>query len=208
MLNKQEEKISKSNKSRSPQFISRWLHTYLSMVSFIIVLFFAVTGLTLNHAEWFDGKEKIEKIKGTLPLVWVNTRDTSKIQKLSIVEWFRNKNHIKGAVSDFILEDNRLNISFKGPGYSADAFVNREDGAYTLTETQLGWVAVVNDLHKGRDTGKKWAYLIDAAAIFMCLVSLTGLWMMVYLKKKRINGFILLVFGLLICYLVYFFLVP
>ncbi|RZK83430.1 MAG: peptidase, partial [Pedobacter sp.] len=28
--------------------VSRWLHIYLSMVSFAIVLFFSVTGLTLN----------------------------------------------------------------------------------------------------------------------------------------------------------------
>jgi hypothetical protein len=29
--------------------VSRWLHIYLSMASFGILFFFAVTGLTLNH---------------------------------------------------------------------------------------------------------------------------------------------------------------
>ena len=31
--------------------VTRWLHLYLSVVSFVLILFFAVTGLTLNHAD-------------------------------------------------------------------------------------------------------------------------------------------------------------
>jgi hypothetical protein len=34
---------------RQSAIVSRWLHLHLSMVSFAIVLFFAVNGLTLNH---------------------------------------------------------------------------------------------------------------------------------------------------------------
>ena len=29
----------------------RWLHVYISMLSFLAILFFAVTGITLNHPE-------------------------------------------------------------------------------------------------------------------------------------------------------------
>ena len=35
-----------------------------------------------------------------------------------------------------------------------------------------GFVGVINDLHKGRDTGKVWSVVIDVAAILMSLVSL------------------------------------
>jgi len=199
---------SKSSKKRSLNNLSRWLHTYLSMVSFLLVLFFALTGLTLNHAEWFDGKEKTDKWTGKIPLAWVHTADTSRIEKLSLVEWFRNQHHIKGRVSDFIIEDSQINISFKGPGYSADAFINRENGIYKLKETKLGLIAILNDLHKGRDTGTYWSFLIDISAIFMVLVSLTGLLMMVYIRKKRANGFYLLILGGLIFFLAYYFLVP
>ena len=38
---------------RRTAIAARWLHIYLSMVSFAILFFFAVTGITLNHAEWF-----------------------------------------------------------------------------------------------------------------------------------------------------------
>src|ERR1700741_5087231 len=70
--------------------VARWLHVYLSMVSFVIILFFAVTGLTLNHADWFDGKEQIKKYSGQVKIGWVNVKDTNKIAKLEIVELLRN----------------------------------------------------------------------------------------------------------------------
>ncbi|MDB5122070.1 MAG: hypothetical protein JWP94_199 [Mucilaginibacter sp.] len=188
--------------------IARWLHIYLSMISFVIILFFAVTGLTLNHADWFDGKEQIKKFSGKVQLNWVKVKDTTKIAKLEIVEALRNSHRIKGAVSDFIIDDNQCSVSFKGPGYSADAFINRDNGTYQLTETRMGIVAVMNDLHKGRDTGKKWSFLIDASAIFLSLVSLTGIVMICFMKKKRLNGFILFGVGIVVCFLVYYLLVP
>lgn len=188
--------------------VSRWLHLYLSMLCFLIVLFFAVTGLTLNHAEWFDGKQVEKKFEGKLPVDWVNNADTSKIKKLEIVEFFRNKYGIKGYVSDFFIDDAQCSVSFKGPGYSADAFINRQDGSMQMTELHLGLFAVLNDLHKGRDSGKGWGWLIDVSAIFLTVVSLSGLLMLFFLKKKRLNGLIIALIGGIICYLVYLIWVP
>jgi uncharacterized protein len=187
---------------------SRWLHLYLSMLCFLVVLFFSVTGLTLNHVEWFDGKQVEKKFEGTLPVDWVNNADTSKIKKLEIVEFFRNKYGIKGYVSDFLIDDEQCSLSFKGPGYSADAFINRKDGTMQLTELHLGLIAVLNDLHKGRDSGKGWSWLIDVSAIFLTLVSLSGLLMLFFLKKRKLNGLIIALIGGIICYLVYLIFVP
>lgn len=194
-------------KKRTAAF-SRWLHLYLSMLCFLIVLFFSVTGLTLNHTEWFDGQQSEKKIEGKLPVDWVNNTDTSKLKKLEIVEFFRNKYGIKGYVSDFLIDDEQCSVSFKGPGYSADAFINRKDGSMQMTELRLGLIAVLNDLHKGRDSGKGWSWLIDISAIFLTLISLSGLLMLFFLKKKRLNGLIIALVGGIICYLVYLIWVP
>jgi len=205
--NKKADKQPKAAWKKRTASISRWLHIYLSMVSFLIILFFAVTGLTLNHADWFD-KEQIKKSTGKVQLKWVNVQDTTRIAKLEIVERLKRDNNIHGDISDFFIDDNQCTISFKGPGYSADAFIDRHTAEYKLTENRLGLFAVMNDLHKGRDTGKKWSYLIDASAIFMTLVSLTGIVMICFMKKKRFSGLILAVIGGIICYLIYKLLVP
>jgi uncharacterized protein len=205
--NKRTDKQPKAAWKKRTASVSRWLHIYLSMVSFVIILFFAVTGLTLNHADWFD-KEQIKKSTGKVQLKWVNVQDTARIAKLEIVQQLKRDNNIYGDISDFFIDDNQCTISFKGPGYSADAFIDRHTAEYKLTETRLGLFAVMNDLHKGRDTGKKWSYLIDASAIFMTLVSLTGIVMICFMKKKRFSGLILAVVGGIVCYLVYKLLVP
>ena len=65
---------------------SRWLHIYLSMFSFIIVLFFSVTGLTLNHVDWFPESTVVSELKGSVKAGCVSVADTDKIPKLEIVE--------------------------------------------------------------------------------------------------------------------------
>jgi len=201
-------KTPKAKWKRDTASFSRWLHIYLSMVSFVVVLFFAVTGLTLNHANWFDGHEQITKYTGKIPLKWVNVKDTAAIAKLEIVQYLKHTHHVKGDIGDFIIDDNQCTLSFKGPGYAADGFVNRTDGSYKLTETTLGVFAVLNDLHKGRDSGKKWGWLIDVSAVFLTLLSLSGLVMICFMKKKRLSGFITLIIGGVVCWLIYYFLVP
>jgi hypothetical protein len=187
--------------------LSRWLHIYLSMASFAILLFFAVTGLTLNHAERFSARPRIAQIKGNVEINWIKAEDAA-VNKLAIVEHLRQAHGIKGALSDFRLDESEAAVSFKGPGYAADAFINRETGEYELTGTRSGLVAALNDLHKERDTGREWSWLIDASAALMTLVSLTGLVLIWFVKRRRLNGLMLAGICGVACYLIYLFLIP
>lgn len=139
---------------------------------------------------------------------WVNTIDTSKIAKLEVVEYLRKTHPIKGAVSEFRIDNSEISVSFKGPAYSCDAFIDRESGSYELSEIKMGLVAVMNDLHKGRDSGTGWSWIIDISAVFLILISLSGLILLCFLKKKRVAGLITGLVGLLICYLIYVIFVP
>ena len=189
-------------KRQTAMFV-RWLHIYLSMISFALVFFFAVTGLTLNHADKFSDQLRTIQEKGNMNPKWVNISDTSKIPKLDIVEWIRKKNRITAALSDFRIDDTQIGVSFKGPGFAADAFINRETGNYDIAKTTTGFVGLINDLHKGRDTGSGWSLFIDISAILLALISLTGLLLLLFLKRRRMSGLIVALVGLLIGYLVY-----
>jgi len=182
---------------------ARWLHIYLSMVSFAILLFFAGTGLTVNHPQWFAGQEKTTVYKGQAPLDWVHPAPGKDVDKLQIVELLRRQHGIRSGLSDFRVDDAQLSVNFKGPGYTADTFIDRDTGKYDLTETRMGWGAIINDLHKGRDTGWGWKVLIDASAILMTLVSVSGLALIFFLARRRVSGLAWLGAGTAICYLVY-----
>lgn len=174
---------------------SRWLHIYLSMVSFAIVFFFAVTGLTLNHPDWFGaGQSGSTTVRGTMPVEWMTAP-----AKLEIAEALRARHGVRGALSDFRIERDQCGVSFKGPGYTADAFVERSTGRYELTVTTMGAVAILNDLHKGRDTGRIWSLVIDVSAVLLVLVSLTGMVLLWFVHRRRWSGYAVAAAGLLAC---------
>ena len=182
---------------------ARWLHIYLSMVSFVILFFFAATGLTLNHQDWFAAQQRTITSKGTLNRALLG----EKVDKLEIVEQLRRTQGIRAGLSDFRI-DKEITVSFKGPGYTADTFIDRASGSYEFTETRMGWGAVINDLHKGRDAGRIWGTLIDASAVFMSLVSMTGLVLITFLSKRRRSAFMILGAGAVLCSSVYLLFVP
>ena len=201
--------VKANNPKKEVAKLSRWLHIYLSMISFAIVLFFSVTGLTLNHPTWFGGDKQIQtKYNGKLNINWVNSPDTNKVAKLEIVEFFRKKHYAKGFISDIRIDDAEISLSLKGPAYGFDAFIDRANGSYEASEIKMGAVAVMNDLHKGRDSGSGWAWVIDVSAIFLILVSLSGLILLLFMKKRRVAGLVSGVIGLIICYLIYVIFVP
>lgn len=192
---------------RKTAVISRWLHVYLSMVSFAVVLFFSVTGLTLNHADWFSHAERTTRTKGEMPHPWLRP-SSGDPDKLAIVEHLRSASKLHGAISDFRTDDSQISVSFKAPGYSADAFIDRDTNRYDVIEVRNGFIAIINDLHKGRDSGPVWSGLIDASAILLTLVSLTGLLLLFFVYKRRASGLILAALGTIVCYLVYLHFVP
>ena len=173
------------------------------MLSFAILPFFAATGLTLNHAEWFESQRNTVRYQGTLNAAWIKTPDPKAVAQDKIVAYLRRTNGVKGDVSDFHVDDSQCEVLFKGPGYETDASIDRDTGKYDLRVSRSGFVAVLNDLHKGRDTGSRWSAVIDFSAILMTLVSLTGLTLIFFLNKRRLTGLIIAVMGALLCYLAY-----
>jgi hypothetical protein len=167
---------------------TRWIHIYLSMFSFGALLFFAVTGITLNHPSWIDDQQKVEMVKGNIDPAWVAGNDTLSVTKPEIVEYFRDNHNIRSHLTEFRIDDSECSLSFDGPGYTAYGIIDRPTGSYELIVTTAGFIAFLNDLHKGHDTGSKWNVLIDITAIMLIVVSLTGFIMILFITKNRSKG--------------------
>ena len=186
---------------------ARWLHIYLSMGSFALVLFFAATGLTLNHPDWFAHSTRTVERHGTADKAMLRTGGSDGADKLGLVEMLRAREHVHGAVSDFRVDDSQISLSFGAPGYTADAFIDRDTGRYDLTEVSNGVMAVLNDLHRGHDAGKAWGWVIDLSAVVLGMVSLTGLVLMWFVYKRRRSGFAVAALAAAACVIVWAFFV-
>lgn len=184
---------------RLPQAI-RWLHIYASMLGLCATLLFAVTGLTLNHADWFEsGEPTVRALDGELPAATV----TGAVDKLAIAEELRARHGLKGRVGEFAVQDDECLVIWKGPGYSADATITRATGKYHIEESRRTWMAILDDLHKGRDCGPGWGIVIDVSAIALAFLSVTGLWLLFYLKKRRRNGLLVAIAGTVVVVVAY-----
>ena len=202
--------------------LMRWLHIYLSMFGLAAVLFFSATGITLNHPDWFFGEaERSVRSEGKIDSRWLHLEDPAaggspedpadlsrQVKKLEVVEFLRLTHGIRGAIAEFRVDETECVVTFKGPGYAADAFIDRDTGRYTLTQSFHGVIAVLNDLHKGRDTGLAWSILIDASAIVLTFISLSGLVLLFYLKLRRIPGLVVAVIGTIIVLVLFLLGVP
>ena len=173
----------------------RWLHTYISLVTLLIVLFFSVTGLMLNHAEWSSAGLTQKEVTGTIDVKWLNITAPD---KLNIAEKLREDHSLRGHVDELRIDDRECTIMFKAPGYAADAFIDVKTGQYQMTILEEGKLAVMNDLHKGRHSGKLWGVLIDASAILLTIISLSGLGLLFFLKRIRTGGLIVVAAGALL----------
>jgi uncharacterized protein len=183
----------------------RWLHIYLSLISFTALLFFAVTGITLNHPTWLGaGEQVIKEYSGSVATSHLGET----VDQLQIAESLRSEHNLRGRVAQFEVNDSDCLVVFKSPGYSADCLVDRASGKYSITESSSGLVAVLNDLHKGRDSGAAWSLVIDISAIIMIAVSLSGLALLFYLRRKRNSGLVTLLIGTLMIIAAWILLVP
>ncbi|MCA9264742.1 MAG: PepSY-associated TM helix domain-containing protein [Planctomycetales bacterium] len=185
---------------------TRWLHIYASMFGFATIFFFGVTGLTLNHPAWFFAESTVQ-YSGLLNQAWLNTEATPPegwdeydyshlIDKLSVAEHLRAEHRLRGAVEDFLAFEDQCEVTFAGPGYAATARIIRDTGAYTVDVTANDLVSVINDLHKGRHSGKAWSWVIDISAILSVFVSATGFLLIFFLRLRCRQGLVVATVGL------------
>lgn len=185
----------RTKRSRAVHRWARLVHVYSSMIALFVVLFFSITGLTLNHPTWtLGGEARRSTVHGTLPDGW---KVGETVDWLVVSEFLRTTHHVRGDVTNRTADAVQASITYKGPGYGADAFIN-PDGSYEMTVDAQGFLGIMNDLHKGRDSRGSWRWLIDLSAVVLCVISLTGLAMQFFLRRRRRSAFLAVAVGTLI----------
>jgi uncharacterized protein len=184
--------------------LARTLHIYLTMFAFLMMLFFAVTGFVLNHEDWFTQWGSSHRdVHGTIAVASLAGPD-----RLQVVEALRSSFGAVGAVSTFDVDTNSVHVEMKGPGRQVDAEINRSTGATDVSIELKGIAVRLDDLHRGKDSGRAWSLIIDASALLLLLGSLTGIIMWFTLPRRRKLGMISLAGGIAVCGVIYFVWVP
>ena len=160
---------------------SRFIHVYVSMALLTLMIFFSITGITLNHPEWFaDNKAEVVEVDFITPAELLTQKNEGKL-----LNFLLKANHLNGNRLTIEREEDELFITDKGPGAYLSLTIDLSSGEAYREATNYGYWALLNDLHKGRNSGDFWRFIIDLSAVLMIVFSLTGF--VLALAQRRIN---------------------
>ncbi|HKM16463.1 MAG TPA: PepSY-associated TM helix domain-containing protein [Marinospirillum sp.] len=200
--------LPKFKLSRSQRWV-RPLHAYSSMLMLFILLFFTLTGLTLNNRQWLPTPSISNDVE--LPLAEafsdvVFATDTAEQQGQAVWQWLKNEQGLSGGELSvqWSADESLLMLDIKRPGGYTLVEILPEEQTVWYENHSLGWMAIVNDLHMGRYSGKVWSWFIDLSAVVMLLFTLTGFWLVLFHPKRRSRTLLLSGFGTLLMVILYF----
>ena len=196
---------------RPPQWKTRpfWLrqlrqwHWISAAISLIGLILFSFTGITLNRAALIGSEPVTTEATATLSdaartaLAAVPEETTDPVP-VEIARWAKAelKADIAGRPTETTADE--VYVALPRPGGDGALTIDRASGQAVAEVTRNGWVAYLNDLHKGRNAGPVWAWFIDIFAVICIVSAITGLALLYLLSNGRRWTWPLVGLGLLI----------
>lgn len=189
--------------------LSRTLHWTSSALSLALLLFFSVTGITLNHPDWFEADRSSEEQRISLPADWLQQfGQTDALGQLNLVAQLVSDHWQLSIPRNIERDDVEWVLDYQRPGGLTTVVVDLDLGEVTMERVDDGLVALINDLHKGRHSGKAWRVLIDVTALVCIFFSVTGVLLLIVHARKRPSTWPLVLAGTVLPFLIYWSFVP
>ncbi len=153
----------------------RMLHAYLSAFAFLALIFFSATCVLLNHPEWFDSyKPKETAASVTLTAPELAQARASADPARALARTVAARTSLPGAYSSGDIDGNQALIRLDGPKGTSDLTVDMTSGAAQVRTTHASLNGLMMDLHRGKNSGGPWKFIIDATAWIILAMSLLG----------------------------------
>jgi len=193
------------------QFINwHWISAAISLVGMFL---FAATGITLNHAGDIATTPVVREATAQLPapllqsLEAVDPDATRQPLPNELSMWVDQAFSINTANREAEWSDEEIYLAMSRPGGDSWISIDRTSGEALHEDTWRGWIAYLNDLHKGRNTGEAWAWFIDIFALACVIFCITGLGLLWFKAAPRPATWPLVGLGMLIPMLLALFLI-
>ncbi len=181
--------------------LMRDLHAWLSALAFLLLIFFAATGLTLNHPDWFEHRQP-ESPTATFvlppPVLARITADlaSGRSPVNQVLDQVPDQLQLRGLFKSSEHLDDELLIRLEGVQGNSDLTVRLDSGEVALAISPATPIGTLNDLHRGKNVATPWRWLIDVSAIVILLLSLVGYVLFFGLKKRLSTSLLLTVLSL------------
>jgi hypothetical protein len=177
--------------------LCRLWHGYLSAVAFVWLLFFAITGILLNHPAWLAGETPtpVQKPFQLSPAELAAVK-AAKQPGAALADLLRDRLGLRGDVGSSDMLGSQLFVRMRGARGSSDLQFNLQSGSGTATIESFSSVALFKELHRGEQEGPGWRALIDISGALLAMTSLLGLAIYFALRFRLRTALILISVGL------------
>jgi hypothetical protein len=168
-------------------------HWISSAIALLGLLFFSLTGITLNHADSFEsGQQAYTAVTKPIPAdllasLQVNLKqygEGTSVPTEPLRLWIDKTFGVDTAGREADWKSDEIDFSLERPGGDAWLKLDLTAAKAEYHVSSAGWIAFFNDLHKGRHTGPVWAWFIDIMAAACVIFAVTGF---VILKMHAVN---------------------
>lgn len=155
---------------------SRNWHGYLSAFAFLTLMFFAATGLILNHPEWIEAKGEQPSADRTVQIAPADLAAAKAAADPSraMAELVRRQTPLIGGYQSGEVVDEEAMIRLEGPKGSSDIIVDLSTGQAEVTTKSARLIDTLNELHRGKNASQAWKAVIDISAILVLALSIIG----------------------------------
>jgi hypothetical protein len=152
------------------------LHGYVSAAAFLALLFFASTGILLNHPEWMPPRDTvIETERFSLDAAALErARGAGQDEAPALADAVAARATIVGAFASGDIVDGEAVLRFESVRGSSTATVELATGAVEVEVQRADALSILNDLHRGKNAGAAWKLVIDAVGALTIALSLLG----------------------------------
>lgn len=179
--------------------VARMLHAYLSAFAFLALMFFAATGLLLDHPDWLQGAKPAEReaavrLSAADLAAARNTPDPSRALAAAV----GRRTPLLGAYKSAEVEDGSALIHLEGVRGVSDIDLDTSTGQARVTLAPATAVTVIGELHRGKKAGEAWRLIIDVSAVVILALSVIGYVLFFSLRFRLRTSLILTAASLLV----------
>ncbi len=171
--------------------LHQW-HWISSALCLIGMLLFAITGITLNHAAQIPATPVVANQQVELPVAlaaelsrFAQTAPANAPLPESARVFLAESLGVRVGVRAAEWSADEIYVSMPRPGGDGWLAIDLASGSVEAESTDRGWIAYLNDLHKGRNTGAAWRWFIDVFALACLMFCITGLILLQLHARQR-----------------------
>lgn len=185
------------------------LHAYISAFAFLALIFFSLTGLFLNNPQWFEKIKSHPKEESlTLPVQDISSALKTSTPPQALANVIKAHFALQGAFKSGEIIEDEAHIHFEGTKGKSDAIINLKSGVTEIEQEHASVISIIQDLHRGKNSGQVWKIVIDMTAYLVLALSLIGYILFFSLRFRLITSLTLTGASLLVLGIIFYWFVP